>query len=111
VSACRRVGVSARESCVGAVVELSSTGLRQNGGDRAPLSRTSRLLNNGDDGRVSSRFIDWVSDGLLKLTFPDGKTTEDAHRAGETEWLTAQKHSGENLGDKPIDLIAVIPKR
>jgi hypothetical protein len=51
------------------------------------------LLNNGDDGRVSSRLIDWVSDGCLKLTFPDGKTTEDAHRAGETEWIGLRKLS------------------
>ena len=60
---------------------------------------------------ISPRVIIWVSDGRLKLTFSDGKTTEEEHHAGDTAWLDAQKHAGENLGSKPIELIAVIPKR
>jgi quercetin dioxygenase-like cupin family protein len=60
--------------------------------------------------RISPRVIVWMSNGYLRLTFPDGKTQEERHAAGETQWLRAQEHSGENLGDKPIELIAIIPK-
>jgi quercetin dioxygenase-like cupin family protein len=60
---------------------------------------------------ISPRLIVWVTDGRLRLTFPDGKTQEEVRRAGETEWFGAQTHAGENLGGKPIELIAVIPKR
>jgi hypothetical protein len=28
------------------------------------------------------------------LTFPDGKTQEERHAAGETQWLRAQEHAG-----------------
>jgi quercetin dioxygenase-like cupin family protein len=60
--------------------------------------------------RISPRVIVWMSNGHLRLTFPDGKTQEERHAAGETQWLRAQEHAGENLGDKPIELIAIIPK-
>lgn len=60
---------------------------------------------------ISPRVIIWVSSGRLKLTFPDGKTIEEEHHAGETAWLGAQKHAGENLSSKPIEFIAVTPKR
>lgn len=60
---------------------------------------------------ISPRLIVWVSDARLRLTFPDGRTEEEEHHAGETEWLRAQKHAGENLGNTPIELIVVIPKK
>jgi quercetin dioxygenase-like cupin family protein len=60
---------------------------------------------------ITPRVIIWASAGRLRLTFPDGRTIEEEHHAGETAWLGAQKHAGENLGDKPIELIAVIPKK
>jgi quercetin dioxygenase-like cupin family protein len=60
---------------------------------------------------TTPRVVIWVSGGRLKLTFPNGKAIEEEHHAGETAWLGAQKHAGENLGSKPIEFIAVIPKR
>jgi len=59
---------------------------------------------------ISAGVAIWLKAGHLKLTFPDGKTKEEIHRAGEVAWLEAQEHAGENLGDDPIELIAVIPK-
>ena len=61
--------------------------------------------------QISPRVIVWVSKGRLKLTFPDGKTTEKEHHAGEIEWLDAQKHAGENLGGGPTPLFASIRRR
>jgi hypothetical protein len=60
---------------------------------------------------ITPRLIVWVSDGHLRLTFPDGKTEEERRHADATEWLQAQRHVGENLGNQPIELIAVIPKK
>jgi quercetin dioxygenase-like cupin family protein len=46
----------------------------------------------------------------LRLTFPNGETREEHHKAGETMWVSPERHAGENLTDKPIEFIAVIPK-
>ena len=46
-----------------------------------------------------------LTDFHAKLTTPDGKT-EDVHRkAGEAGWSAGVKHQGENLSDKPLELI------
>lgn len=44
------------------------------------------------------------------MTFPDGTTKEKIHEAGNTEWLEPQRHAGENPGDTPVIIIAVISK-
>ena len=59
---------------------------------------------------VTPRVVVWLTDATLRLTFPDGSTKEIHQRAGEAEWLPQQRHEGENLGDAPIELIAVVPK-
>lgn len=59
---------------------------------------------------VTPRVVVWLTDARLRLTFPDGSTKDQAQRAGDTEWLPRQRHAGENLGDAPIELVAVIPK-
>ncbi len=49
----------------------------------------------------------WLTDAHVKFTFPDGKT-EDAHgKAGQANWSAAVKHAGENLSDKPIEVLQV----
>jgi quercetin dioxygenase-like cupin family protein len=58
---------------------------------------------------VSPRVVVWLTDAHLKLTFPDGTTREENHRAGQTSWVTPAQHAGENLGDQAIEFIAVIP--
>jgi quercetin dioxygenase-like cupin family protein len=49
----------------------------------------------------------WLSDAHLKLTFPDGASKVEDHKAGDVEWEPAQRHSGENLADKPLDFISI----
>ncbi len=49
----------------------------------------------------------FLTDNRAKFSLPDGKTEERSWKAGDTRWLPAEKHSPENLGDKPIELILV----
>jgi len=60
---------------------------------------------------LTPRAVVLLTDQDLKITFPNGETGEEHHKAGETAWLSAQRHAGENLSDKPIEFIAVIPKQ
>ncbi len=59
---------------------------------------------------LTPRVVVLLTDQDLRVTLPNGETTEVHHKAGETMWLSGQKHAGENLSDKPIEFIAVIPK-
>lgn len=59
---------------------------------------------------VTPRVVVWLTGGRLRLTFPDGSSEELLPRAGDTQWLPTQSHAGENLGDTPIEFVAVIPK-
>ncbi len=49
----------------------------------------------------------WLSDAHLKLSFPDGTSKVEDRKAGDVEWEPAQRHSGENLADRPLDFISV----
>ncbi|MGE5172652.1 MAG: cupin domain-containing protein [Betaproteobacteria bacterium] len=49
----------------------------------------------------------WLSDAHLKLTFSDGTSKVEDRKAGDVEWEPAQRHSGENLADAPLDFIAI----
>jgi len=49
----------------------------------------------------------YLRDGHLRVTFPDGKTEERHRKAGETRWNAGEKHSVENLGGKPFEVILV----
>ena len=60
--------------------------------------------------QVSPRIVVWITDAHLRDTFADGKTIELRRSAGATEWVPAQKHSGENLGNKAIEFVAIVPK-
>jgi hypothetical protein len=46
---------------------------------------------------LTPRVVVLLTDQDLKLTFPNGATREERHAAGETMWLSAQRHAGENL--------------
>ncbi len=48
-----------------------------------------------------------LTDTHNKVTMPDGKTAEFHGKAGDVGWLGAVKHQGENLSDKPFELIQV----
>ena len=49
----------------------------------------------------------FLTDNYGRTTLPDGKTREPHQKAGETAWTAAEKHSAENLSDKPSELIQV----
>jgi hypothetical protein len=60
---------------------------------------------------LTPRVVVLLTDQNLRITLPNGETAEAHHKAGETMWLSEQRHAGENLSDKPIEFIAVIPKK
>jgi len=60
---------------------------------------------------LTPRVVVLLTDQDLKITFPNGEIREEHHRAGEAMWVSGQRHAGENLSDKPIEFIAVIPKQ
>jgi hypothetical protein len=59
---------------------------------------------------LSARLVIWLTDAHLRDTKPDGAVTDYQRAAGSTEWVPAQRHAGENLSDKPIEFLAVVPK-
>ncbi len=59
---------------------------------------------------VSPRMVVWLTDANLRTTLPGGETIEHHMKAGETGWVPAGKHAGENLSDKSIEFIAIVPK-
>jgi hypothetical protein len=60
--------------------------------------------------QVTPRVVVWLTDAHLRDTFANGKTSELHRKSGTTEWVPAQEHAGENLGDQPIEFIAIVPK-
>ena len=59
---------------------------------------------------VSARALVWLTDSHLRDIAPDGAVTEMRRKAGEVEWITARRHAGENLGDAPIEFLAIVSK-
>ncbi len=52
-----------------------------------------------------------LTNGHLRLTFPDGTTRDFHYLAGDADWLPAQSHAGENMADTPLEFVAVQLKR
>jgi beta-alanine degradation protein BauB len=52
-----------------------------------------------------------LTDGHLRLTLPDGTVRDKHYRVGDTDWVPAQSHAGENMADTPLEFIAVQLKR
>ena len=46
----------------------------------------------------------------LQMTFPDGKSRQERFSRAQATWVAAQKHPGENLGELPVDFLAVFVK-
>jgi quercetin dioxygenase-like cupin family protein len=59
---------------------------------------------------ITARVVVWITDANLQLTAPDGTKTVERHKAGESGWVPGGAHVGTNLGDRPIEFIAIIPK-
>jgi hypothetical protein len=58
---------------------------------------------------VSPRLVIWLSDAHLRDTMADGTQHDYQRAAGAVEWIPAQRHAGENLLDRPIEFLAVVP--
>jgi hypothetical protein len=59
---------------------------------------------------VTPRVVLWMADAHFVDNFPDGTTREESRRAGDVEWVSARRHAGENIGETPMDFIAVVLK-
>ena len=53
----------------------------------------------------------FLTDANGKFTFPDGKTQEGNFKAGQVIWTDPVTHEGENVGDKPFELIQIELKK
>ena len=59
---------------------------------------------------VSARVVVWLTGAHLRDAFPDGRSEDIRRAAGAIDWVPAQRHAGENLGDGPIEFLAIVPK-
>ncbi|HKA77355.1 MAG TPA: hypothetical protein VKD19_09630 [Pseudolabrys sp.] len=60
---------------------------------------------------VTPRVVIWLSDAHFVDRYADGTVREETRNAGDAEWVSARRHSGENLADKPMEFIAVVVAR
>ena len=59
---------------------------------------------------VTPRVVLWMADAHFVDSFADGTTREERRRVGDVEWVAARRHAGENIGETPMDFIAVVVK-
>jgi hypothetical protein len=59
---------------------------------------------------VSPRLVIWLTDAHLKDTGSDGRVIEYSRTAGSIDWITPRRHMGENLSDRGLYFLAIIPK-
>jgi len=59
---------------------------------------------------LSARVVVWLTNAHLRDAFPDGRSEEVERTMGAVDWVPAQRHAGENLGDAPIEFLAIVPK-
>lgn len=60
--------------------------------------------------RHPDSFVYAVTSFRRRLTFPDGKTRELDLKAGDSMWLPAQGHIGENIGATDTEVLLFEPK-
>ena len=49
----------------------------------------------------------FLTDGQIKFTLGDGKSQEVTVKAGQSQWMPAEKHLPENMGDKPFEVVLI----
>jgi hypothetical protein len=59
---------------------------------------------------VSPRLVIWLTEAHLRDATADGSVREYDRAPGTVEWVPAQRHAGENLSDKPVEFLAVVPR-
>jgi len=52
-----------------------------------------------------------LKDGKLKITLPDGKSTEISLKAGQAMWMDAGQHAAENLGNTEANNLVIELKK
>jgi hypothetical protein len=57
---------------------------------------------------VTPRVVLWLADAHFVDRFPDGAAREEIRKAGDVEWVSARRHAGENVGETPMEFIAVV---
>jgi hypothetical protein len=60
---------------------------------------------------VTPRVVVWLTDAHFADHYADGTVREETRKAGDAEWVSARRHAGENLADKPMEFIAVVMKQ
>jgi hypothetical protein len=55
-------------------------------------------------GNCNTQETVFLTDGKLKMTFPDGKTVVGTVKKGQVVWEEASPHQPENLTDEPFEV-------
>jgi quercetin dioxygenase-like cupin family protein len=64
----------------------------------------------GEKGAMHSHtegLVVFLTDATGQFTYPDGKTEKREFKKGFVSWTPAIVHRGENVGDKPFELIQI----
>ncbi len=48
-----------------------------------------------------------LSEGTIRMTFPDGTTQDVSSEVGVALWSDAEEHLPENLDDKPMEVVLI----
>lgn len=51
----------------------------------------------------------WLTDGELKVSYPDARSEVRRFHAGQTMWVAMGKHSGENVGAHAMEFVVIEP--
>ncbi len=68
----------------------------------------------GEKGVMHSHpegMVMFLSDAKGKFTYADGKTEDRNFKKGDFSWVPATTHQGENIGEKPFELIQIEMKK
>jgi quercetin dioxygenase-like cupin family protein len=52
-----------------------------------------------------------ITDAVVKFTMADGKTEERRFKPGQAVWTPAEKHSPENVSDRPFEVVLIELKK
>src|SRR5262245_44375172 len=59
---------------------------------------------------ASSRLVIWLTNAHLKNIEAGGAVREYHRAAGAIDWVTPHRHIGENLSERDLEFLAIIPK-
>lgn len=54
-----------------------------------------------------NRVVTYLHDQKIRVTTPDGKTSDVEHKAGDVAWAGQAKHKEENVDDQPMEVVVV----